>query len=147
MTRVTCSKALTGIVTKMNASGLSQHRALGWIALLASTGTLLCCALPILLVALGFGAVVASLTSSLPLLVTLAEYEPWMFSISAILLGTTAWVLWVRSQHCPNDPELAKKCARARIWNQRVFWVATVVWMIGFTAAYLLLSLRNFLGI
>ena len=124
-----------------------QQRVLSWITLLASTGTLLCCALPILLVSLGFGAVVASLTSSLPVLVTLAEYEPWMFSVSAILLCITAWVLWVRPQQCPSDPALAEQCAMAGVWTRRVFWVATVLWLVGFTAAFLLLPARNFFGV
>jgi mercuric ion transport protein len=124
-----------------------QQRALSWITLLASTGTLLCCALPILLVSLGFGAVVASLTSSLPVLVTLAEYEAWMFSVSALLLCITAWMLWIRPQQCPSDPALAERCATAGVWNRRVFWVATVVWLVGFTAAFLLLPARNFIGI
>ena len=122
-----------------------QQRALSWITLLASTGTLLCCALPILLVSLGFGAVVATLTSSLPGLVILAAYKAWMFSGTALLLGVTAWVLWVRPQQCPNDPELAARCAQAHAWNSRVLWMAAVVWGVGCTSAYLLLPLRNFI--
>jgi mercuric ion transport protein len=125
----------------------NQQRALSWITLLASTGTLLCCALPILMVSLGFGAVVATLTSSLPVLVTLAEYEPWMFSVPALLLSITAWVLWVRPQPCPSDPALAERCATATVWNRRVFWMASVVWVVGFTTAYLLLPIRNVIGI
>ena len=124
----------------------NQQRALSWMTLLASTGTLLCCALPILLVSLGFGAAVATLTRSLPVLVTLAEYEPWMFSVSALLLGVTAWALWVRPQQCPSDPELAARCAQARVWNRRVFWMASVVWVVGFTTAHLLLPIRNLIG-
>lgn len=125
----------------------NQQRTLSWITLLASTGTLLCCALPILMVSLGFGAVMATLTSSLPVLVTLAEYEPWVFSVSALLLGITAWVLWVRPQQCPSDPTLAERCAKAGVWNRRVFWMAAVVWVVGFTAAYLLLPIRNLIGV
>ncbi len=135
------------LVTEMTTDQPTQQRALSWVTLLASTGTLLCCALPILLVSLGFGAVVASLTSSLPVLVTLAAYESWMFSVSALLLGVTAWVLWIRPQQCPGDPELAARCARAGVWNRRVFWMATVVWAVGFTAAYLLLPIRKLIGV
>ncbi len=131
----------------MDTDQLTQQRTLSWVALFSATGTLLCCALPILLVSMGFGAVVASLTSSLPILVTLAEYEPWMFTGSLVLLGVAAWVLWIRPQECPSDPLLAQQCAQARIWNRRVFWWAAVVWMIGFTAAFLLLPIRNFIGV
>lgn len=124
-----------------------EHMELGWLALFTSTGTLICCALPILLVTLGFGAVVASLTSRFPVLVTLSEYDGWMFGISAGLLGLTAWVIWGREEQCPANPKLAARCQRARRWNQRVFWSATAIWAIGFTAAFLLLPLRNLLGI
>ncbi len=120
---------------------------LSWLALFTSTGTLICCALPILLVTLGFGAVVATLTNRFPVLVTLSEYDGWMFGISAGLLGLTAWVIWGRDERCPADPILASNCLRARRWNRRIFWSAVVIWAIGFAAAFLLLPLRNLLGI
>ena len=46
---------------------------LGWLTLFITSGTLLCCALPILLVSLGFGAVAASLNYNIPGLLFLAE--------------------------------------------------------------------------
>jgi mercuric ion transport protein len=81
---------------------LIDHGRVSWLALFASTGTLICCALPILLVALGFGSVVAAITSYFPVLVVLSENEGWMFGLSAILLGLTAWLLWGRQMHCPS---------------------------------------------
>ena len=131
----------------MNGNELNQQSTLSWLALFASTGTLICCALPILLVSLGFGAVVAALTSNFPILITLAEYEPWMFVISGVLLSVVAWVIWKRPQLCPSDPQLAQRCARSRVWNRRIFWTATSIWLIGFTAAFLLLPIRNFIGL
>lgn len=124
-----------------------RHTGIGWLALFTSTGTLICCALPILLVTLGFGAVVAALTSRFPLLVALSEYHGWMFGVSAAILGMTAWLLWGRQSQCPVEPVLAARCQRARRWNRRIFWSAAVVWLVGFSAAYLLLPLRNLLGI
>ena len=131
----------------MNENKLTGNTRLGWLALFASTGTLICCALPILLVVLGFGSVVAALTSRYPLLVTLSEYEGWMFGLSAVLLTLTAWVIWGRQAHCPADPVLAARCQRARSINQWVLLGAVIIWSIGFTARFLLLPLRNWLGI
>ena len=59
---------------------------LGWLTLLASSTTLVCCALPIALVTLGFGAAVAALTSALPVLVVLSEHKAWLFGGSAVLI-------------------------------------------------------------
>ena len=131
----------------MSERNLTEQSRLGWLALFASTGTLICCALPILLVALGFGSVVAALTSRYPLLVTLSDYEGWMFGISAVLLILTAWLIWRRQTNCPADPDLAARCKHARSINQWVLSGAIIIWSIGFTARFLLLPLRNWLGI
>jgi len=119
----------------------------GWLALFVSTGTLICCALPILLVALGFGSVVAALTRDFPILVSLSENEGWMFGISASFLGLAAWAIWGRQTPCPKDHDLAVSCSHVRLLNQRVFWLAVFIWTIGFCARFLLLPLRNLLGI
>lgn len=131
----------------MNEKNLTKPSRLGWLALLTSTGTLTCCALPILLITLGFGSAVAALTMRYPLLVTLADYEVWMFGISAVLLVLSAWFIRARSAHCPADPILAARCRYAQSINSRVLAGAAIIWSIGFTARFLLLPLRNWLGI
>jgi hypothetical protein len=49
-------------------------------------GTLLCCVLPVLLVSLGLGTAVASLTSSAPWLVELSRHKEWIFAASFLML-------------------------------------------------------------
>ena len=65
---------------------------LRWLTLFATSGTLLCCALSILLVSMGFGAVVASLNYNLPGLMFFAEHKMWTLSLLALLLLFLAWV-------------------------------------------------------
>lgn len=121
--------------------------ALGWLALAASGGTLVCCALPIVLVTLGFGATVAALTSSFPVLVTLSTHKAWIFAISAALMAATAWSLWRPGRACPADAALAERCERAMRWNRRLLSASAIVWAIGFFAAYLVLPIRIWLGV
>jgi len=109
-----------------------------WV-LFASTATLLCCALPILLVSLGLGAVAASLYG---------EYFPWLqwfgrnehitFGGTALILIIAGWALYRPGRACPADPELGMLCAKAHKWNIRFFWGSVVIWCIGFIAAFLL---------
>ncbi len=119
---------------------------LRWLPLLIPSGTLLCCALPILLVSLGFGAVVASLNYNIPGLLFLAEHKLWTISLSAILLLFLAWVIWRPNQSCPTEPQLAAACQSAKRWNKRIFWLSVVIWCVGFFASVLLLPLRQFLN-
>lgn len=119
---------------------------LKWLTLFVTSGTLLCCALPVLLVSLGFGAVVASLNYNIPGLVFLAENKVWTLSLSALLLAFLAWVIWRPNQACPVDTELATHCQKAKRWNQRIFWLSAVILFIGFFFSFLLLPLRQLLG-
>src|SRR5437588_6759610 len=60
---------------------------LSYLSLFTSLGTLLCCALPSLLVLLGLGATVASFLSAVPWLVTLSHHKNWVFLIAGTLIG------------------------------------------------------------
>jgi len=116
---------------------------ISWMTLFVSTGTLLCCALPILFVSLGFGAAVASLYVNMPGLVFLAEHKFWILSLSALLLIILAWIIWRPNQHCPTDPELAHYCQQAKRWNQGLFSLSVAIWLIGLFFSVLLLPLRQ----
>lgn len=119
--------------------------ALGWATLFASTGTLVCCALPIILVTLGLGATVAALTNAVPLLIKISEYKTWVFAGAGLLLVLSAWVMYRPNRACPADPKLARICAQTLKWNRRILWTSATVWGIGFFAAYLILPLRIWL--
>lgn len=58
-----------------------------YLSIFTSFGTLLCCALPSLLVALGAGAVVASAVSALPWLVFLSYHKGWVFIVAGMLIA------------------------------------------------------------
>ena len=119
---------------------------LSFATLLFSGGTLLCCALPILLVSLGLGAGVVYLTNAFPWLVVLSRHKIWTFMISGAFLLLTAWVIYRPGRSCPADPELARLCMKADRWNRRVLWLTVGVYGVGFFAAYLWLPLRQAFG-
>ena len=119
----------------------------GWLVLFTSSATLICCALPILLVTLGLGAVSASLFSTLPFLVVLAQQKLFIFIGSGILIIGGAWALFRPNRVCPTDSELAKICDQAHQFNKRIWWLSMMLWLIGFTAAYLALPIWNLLNL
>ena len=126
-------------------SEVLKETGLSWLTLFAASGTLICCALPIILVTLGLGATVAALTSSFPLLTTIAQHKSWVFAGSALLVLLSGRLMFRPGRSCPADPELAHRCARAQVWNRRILWSSILLWGIGFFAAYLALPLRIWL--
>ncbi len=125
----------------------SDKSYLKWLTLFVTSSTLLCCALPILLVSLGFGAVVASLNYNVPGLAFLAEHKLWTISLSALLLLFLAWVIWRPNQSCPADPQLAEHCQTSKRWNKYIFWISVFIWCVGFFFSTLLLPIRNLLNL
>jgi len=119
-----------------------KEQGVTWFTLFTTTGTLVCCALPIIFVTLGLGTTVAAMTSAFPILITLSQHKLWVFAFSALMLVFSGWFMYRPGRHCPTDPALAQKCTTALKWNKRIYWSSVAIWGIGFIAAYLLLPIR-----
>ncbi|MEL0162486.1 MAG: hypothetical protein VW842_06380 [Halieaceae bacterium] len=108
------------------------------LALFGSASTLLCCALPALLISLGAGAVMAGLTSAIPGIMWLSAHKNVLFVLSGALM-TVSTVLWwqQRSAPCPIDPIKAAACARLRRINAWLLSGAWVAYACGLFFAYI----------
>jgi len=115
--------------------------------LFTTTGTLLCCALPIVFVTLGMGATVVAMTSAFPFLITLTKYKIWVFVFSGLMLAVSGWLMFRPGRFCPTDKALGEACSSAHKWNKRIYWTSVAIWSIGFTAAYILFPVRIWLDI
>ena len=119
----------------MTADGLRQSRGSLWSALatlFATSSTLVCCAIPALLVALGAGAALSSLVSVFPQVVWLSEHKEALFAIAGTALALSGWIQWKnRSAPCPVDPALRDACLRTRKASWRVYVVSVVFCAIG----------------
>ena len=115
---------------------MAKPRSWGWWVLFMTSTTLLCCAIPIVLVTLGLGAVVASLAANAPWLIALSQYKAWLFALSGGLILGSLVAVYRPGRACPTDPELAAACAVADDWNRRLLKLSVTLWLLGLFAAY-----------
>ena len=109
-----------------------------YFSLFTSFGTILCCALPSLLVSIGMGATVASLVGAFPQIVWLSENKILVFSFSGILILISCKLLYLnRKVSCPIDPDQAKACTISRKWSIRAVVLSFILWVCGFFFAFL----------
>lgn len=120
-----------------------QGRFLGYMSLFTSFGTLICCALPSVLVLIGLGATVASLLASAPWLVALSRHKEWIFAISGSLIALNFVYVYrvapgfrATSESCPADEPLA--CSTADTVSRLTLWVSAAIYFLGFFAAFIL---------
>jgi hypothetical protein len=112
---------------------MRAHSALSWLSVFTSGSTLVCCALPALLVALGAGAALAGLVSAVPQLVWLSEHKLALFSVAGAMLVVAGLVQWRARQAfvCPADPALADACSTTQDMSLWVWWISTAIFCVG----------------
>lgn len=117
------------------------RRTLGWsvLALLASSGTLVCCVLPAVMVSIGAGAALAGLVTAVPQLVWLSAHKAAVFGAAGAMLAVSGVALWrARRLACPLDPQLAAACTRLRRWSAGLWWASVAAVAVGALFAFVL---------
>jgi mercuric ion transport protein len=124
------------------ASTKNRSWVFSYLSLFTSLSTLLCCALPSLLVLFGLGASVASILSFMPWLVSLSHHKTWVFAISGVLILLSfvqtyaiAPRLRKHADACATDDP---SCDRASRFSKFVLWISALIYLIGFFTADLL---------
>lgn len=121
---------------------MSKKLLLPTLSLFTSVSTLICCALPALLVTIGAGATLASIVSVSPWLIALSKYKIYVFTSAAILLIFTAIIRYKNQDNfCPTDPDKAEACKKLRFITTIIYWFSVVIFIIGFFFAFVAVHL------
>jgi len=131
-------------IAKPQAPQLRAKRAalLNYFSLFSSFSTLICCALPSVLVLLGMGTTVASLLSAAPWLVSLSRHKIWTFSMAGVLIAMSfAMTYFVAprmrlGEACDADDPTT--CGEVSKISRFILWGSAAIWSCGFFVAYLL---------
>jgi mercuric ion transport protein len=115
---------------------------LNYFSLFSSFSTLICCALPSVLVLLGMGTTVASLLSAAPWLVSLSRHKIWTFSIAGVLIAMSFVMTYLvaprlrQGEVCDADDPTT--CVEVSKVSRVILWGSAIIWSCGFFVAYLL---------
>ena len=119
----------------MSPDGMAESRSGLWsslASLFASSSTLVCCAIPALLVALGAGAALSSLVSIFPQVVWLSEHKEALFGFAGVMMIGSGALQWRnRSAPCPIDPTLRDACLKTRKTASKLYAASVVLYLIG----------------
>src|SRR6185312_7127943 len=117
--------------------------ALSYLSLFTSIGTLLCCALPSLLVLFGLGATVASVLSEAPWLVTMSHHKHWVFIVAGALISSNFVYVYavapkLQSRNGACDPNAPAACQTVSRVSRFVLWCSAALYLVGCFTAYIL---------
>jgi hypothetical protein len=122
--------------------GARRAALLNYFSLFSSFSTLICCALPSVLVLLGMGTVVASALSAAPWLVSFSRHKVWTFSLAGTLIACSFVVTYVVAprlrigEQCDaGDPNT---CVEVSKISRVILWCSALIYAAGFFVAYLL---------
>ena len=124
-----------------------QQSISSFLALFTSTGTLICCALPALVVAIAGGSAMVSLLSTFPWLVTLSAYSGWIFLIAGLMILFSGFLILKPKGKVACSITGGKGCQAAGRFHKIMFWVSVVIYVVGLFAAYGLLPLLQLIDL
>ena len=108
------------------------------LSLFTSGSTLICCALPATLVAIGSAATLASLVTNFPQLIWISEHKPLVFGLAGGMLAIAGYLQWqARNAPCPADAKLAAVCTKTRNNALRIYWLSVGIYAVGAFFAFI----------
>ncbi|CAM8647705.1 hypothetical protein MCEMSE6_02157 [Oxalobacteraceae bacterium] len=125
----------------MNSEKIIAPKGTFWaslVSLFASSSTLICCAIPALLVTLGAGATLSTFISIFPKIVWISERKIEVFTFAGVMLIISGYMQWRgRLAPCPVDPVLRDACIRTRKASLVVYLMSLFVYLTGGWFAFL----------
>lgn len=125
---------------------------MSWLSLFTSVGTLICCALPSLLVFIGLGTTVVSLLSVAPWLVLLSQHKAWVFAGAGVLIALNVVYVYVVAprlrvahQACPADVAVTA-CGAGEKLSRVTLWISIALYGVGFFTAFILGRILTWMG-
>jgi len=126
------------VLSGVSMMSLYKQTALPILSLFTSFGTLMCCALPALLVSIGMGAAMAGLVTTAPWITVLSDYKVIVFAVSGVMLALSAFMQWrARYAPCPSDPAQARACGTLRKISWGMIGFSILIYVVGFFFAFL----------
>lgn len=122
----------------LNITSIQTAKRANLLSLLTSGSTLICCALPATLVAIGSVATLTSLLSTFPQLIWVSEHKEIVFGLAAMMLLLAGYLQWqARHAPCPADPVLAQVCIKTRKQALFIYWISVMIFLIGAFFAFI----------
>lgn len=120
-----------------------MKRVISFLTLFTSFGTLICCAIPALLVVIGAGAALAGVVSSFPQLIWLSQHKLWIFGSGGILILISIIAhQYSLIQSCPID-EQNENCETTKLSSNWLLWISVGLYAIGFIFTFVLPKLLS----
>ena len=133
---------MTAAVQLPSERSAQRAALLNYLALFSSFSTLICCALPSVLVLLGMGTAIATLLSAVPWLVSLSRHKIWTFSIAGTLIACSFIVTYLISPRLRDgrtcDADDPATCGEVSKLSRVLLWFSALVYAGGLFVAYLL---------
>ena len=100
-----------------------RPKLLSVLTLFTSSGTLICCVLPMVIATIAGGASVGTLLTLFPWLIPLSMHKGWIFMFSGILIAISGYITFRKSREVACDTNSGEEgCEITGRFNKRMFY-------------------------
>jgi len=124
-----------------------REKAFSFLTLFTSTSTLLCCALPAVLVTIAGGATVTSLISIFPWLIPLSRNKEWLFLFAGLLIVLSVIITFYPKGSVACSIAGKGGCDVTRNFTGIMLYISIAMFCTGLFFAYLFIPLLRWLDV
>ena len=118
---------------------IKTNKLVNYLSLFTSSGTIICCALPALLVSIGAGVALSSFIAVFPQLIILSIYKIPIFIGAFIMLIIAGMLQYhARCLPCPADKKQAYACMQTRKVSMIIYSTSVGIFIIGLLFAFII---------
>ena len=121
-----------------------REKIISVLTLFTSSGTLVCCVLPMVVATIAGGASVGTLLTIFPWLIPLSMHKEWIFVLSGALIGFNGYLTFRKTNEIACDVESGEfGCTITGKFNRRMLYLSSSIFLIGGFVSYLLTPILN----
>ena len=125
------------INSEIDLSAIKNAQRANILSLFSSGSTLICCALPATMVAIGSAATLTALVGNFPQLIWVSEHKELVFGLAASMLAIAGYLQWqARNAPCPADVSLAAVCTKTRKNALMIYYCSVAIFAVGVFFAF-----------
>ena len=121
-----------------------REKIISVLTLFTSSGTLVCCVLPMVVATIAGGASVGTLLTIFPWLIPLSMHKEWIFVLSGALIGFNGYMTFRKTNEIACDVDSGEfVCTITGKFNRRMFYLSSSIFLIGGFVSYLSTPILN----
>ena len=126
---------------EVKTNNTKSYNLISLLSVASTSGTLICCVIPAILVTLGLGSVLVSILGSFPFLITISQNKNIVFAVAGSILTLNGFILWKQKKDLATNCDGI--CSIKRKFSAPLFIISVALFVVASCITFLIPALYD----